>query len=90
MSGAHSSFIRLQTQSRISAIQWKQWSNALGLETLEVEDIWDEIGYPIVTATRQLPPISFILQLRAERRQADLFDFKDEIASLLTFLNLLG
>ena len=37
-----------------------------------------------------MPPISFILQLRSERREANLFDFKDEIAPLLIFLNLLG
>jgi len=57
---------------------------------LEIEDVWNEIGYPIFTATQQLPPISFILQLRSERREANLFDFKDEIAPLLIFLNLLG
>ena len=57
---------------------------------MEIEDVWNEIGYPIFTATQQLPPISFILQLRSERREANLFDFKDEIAPLLIFLNLLG
>lgn len=88
--GTHSGFIRLQTQSRVSATQWKQWAEALGLEPLEIEDVWNEIGYPIFIATQQLPPISFILQLRSERREANLFDFKDEIAPLLIFLNLLG
>ncbi len=86
---AHSGFIRLQTQSHVAATQWKKWAQALGLESLEIEDVWNEIGYPLFTATRQLPPISFILQLRSERREANLFDFKDEIAPLLTFLNLL-
>ena len=50
--GTHSGFIRLQTQSRVSATQWKQWAEALGLEPLEIEDVWNEIGYPIFTATQ--------------------------------------
>ena len=88
MSNDRSGFIRLQTQSHIVATQWQQWTEALDLEPVAVEDIWDEIGYPVLTATRQLPPIPFILQLRAERRHVDLFEFKDEIAPLLAFLNL--
>ena len=88
MSNDRSGFIRLQTQSHIAATQWQQWTEALDLEPVAVEDIWDEIGYPVLTATRQLPPIPFILQLRAERRHVDLFEFKDEIAPLLAFLNL--
>ena len=88
MSNDRSDFIRLQTQSHIAATQWQQWTEALDLEPVAVEDLWDEIGYPVLTATRQLPPIPFILQLRAERRHVDLFEFKDEIAPLLAFLNL--
>ena len=88
MSNDRSGFIRLQTQSHIAATQWQQWTEAFDLEPVAVEDIWDEIGYPVLTATRQLPPIRFILQLRAERRHVDLFEFKDEIAPLLAFLNL--
>ncbi len=83
-------YIRLQTESHISATQWRQWGQVLSLEPQEIVDVWDEIGFPVFTATRQLPPISFILQLRSERRQIDVFDFKDEVAPLISFLNLLA
>ena len=45
MSNDRSGFIRLQTQSHIAATQWQQWTEALDLEPVAVEDIWDEIGY---------------------------------------------
>ncbi|MFT5376835.1 MAG: hypothetical protein ACI906_003673 [Candidatus Latescibacterota bacterium] len=83
-------YIRLQTESHISATQWRQWSQVLSLEAQEIVDVWDEIGFPVFTATRHLPPISFVLQLRSERRQIDVFDFKDEVAPLIAFLDLLA
>ena len=83
-------YIRLQTESHISATQWRQWGQVLSLEPQEIVDIWDEIGFPVFTATRRLPPISFILQLRSERRQIDVFDFKDEVAPLIAFLDFLA
>ena len=58
-------FIRLQTESHISATQWRQWGQVLSLEPQEIVDVWDEVGFPVFTATRRLPPISFILQLRS-------------------------
>ncbi len=86
-------YIRLQSQSHISATQWRRWAHVFGLETEEVVEVWDEIGDPIFIATRQLPPLSFILQLRSERRHIDILDFKGEIAALiamLRFLNMLN
>jgi hypothetical protein len=83
-------YIRLQTESHIPATQWRQWSQVLSLEAQEIVDVWDEIGFPVFTATRHLPPISFVLQLRSERHQIDVFDFKDEVAPLIAFLDLLA
>ena len=50
---------------------------------------WDEIGYPIFTITRQLPPIPQILQVRTERRWNTIYDFRDEIAPLWAIIYLL-
>ncbi len=85
----NSGFIRLQTQSHVSASQWRQWTNALGLNNRETENVWAEIGYPILAITRQLPPIPQILQVRAERRWNTIHDFRDEIAPLWAIVYLL-
>ena len=85
----NSGFIRLQTQSHVSASQWRQWTNVLGLDYRETENVWDEIGYPIFAITRQLPPIPQILQVRAERRWNTIHDFRDEIAPLWAIIYLL-
>ena len=85
----NSGFIRLQTQSHVSASQWRQWTNVLGLDYRETENVWDEIGYPIFAITRQLPPIPQILQVRTERRWNTIYDFRDEIAPLWAIIYLL-
>ncbi len=82
-------YIRLQSQSHISATQWRQWAHVFGLNAEDVADVWYEIGDPIFIATRRLPPLSSILQLRAERLHIDILDFKEEIASLIAVLRFL-
>jgi len=78
-------FVRMQTQSRIAANQWRQWCSLCNLEPGEAVEVWDEVGYPVMITTRSAPPISFVLQMRSERRDVDILDFKDEIAKVLVF-----
>lgn len=53
-------YIRLQTESRISVTQWRQWAQVLSLDLADIVDVSDEVCYPILMATRKMPPISFI------------------------------
>ena len=80
---------RLQTQSRIPAATWRQWCNLLKIEAEEAVDVWEEICYPIMVATRKMPEVTYILQLRAERLTPDIFEFKEEIAKVLHFFTFL-
>jgi len=80
---------RLQTQSRIPAATWRQWCTLLHLDPAEAVEVWEEICYPIMLATRKVPEITYILQLRAERLSLGIFDFKEEIAKVLHFFTFL-
>jgi hypothetical protein len=80
---------RLQTQSRIPAATWRQWCDLLKIEAEEAVDVWEEICYPIMIATRKVPEVTYILQLRAERIEPDIFEFKEEIAKVLHFFTFL-
>jgi hypothetical protein len=80
---------RLQTQSRIPAATWRQWCSLLHLDPAEAVEVWEEICYPIMLATRKVPEITYILQLRAERLSLGIFDFKEEIAKVLHFFTFL-
>ena len=80
---------RLQNQSRIPANTWRQWCSLLQLDPIDAVDVWEEICYPILVATRKLPEIPFILQMRAARLDLDIFDFKEEAPKplhVITFL----
>lgn len=80
---------RLQTQSRIPAATWRQWCSLLHIEPEEAVDVWEEICYPIMIATRKVPEVTYILQLRAERMEPDIFDFREEISKVLHFFTFI-
>ena len=81
--------VRLQSQSRIPANTWRQWCQLLKLDPTDAVDVWEEVCYPILMATRKLPDIPVILQMRAARLDLDIFDFKEEAPKplhVITFL----
>ena len=51
--------------------------------------MWEEVCHPLLLTTGTLPPIRQLLQLRLDRRQMSIFDFKDEVAKPLTFFGFL-
>jgi len=83
---------RLQSQSHIPATTWRQWCNLLKLDPIDAVDVWEEICHPIMVATRKVPEVPYILQMRAARLELDIFDFKEEVPKVLhviTFLDAL-
>ncbi len=81
---------RIQAQSRIPVTQWKEWCDVLGLDIGEVAEIWDVICFPMMVASRSIPDIAYILQMRATRPDLDLEEFKEELAPVLHTNALLG
>ena len=80
---------RLQSQSRIPANTWRQWCHLLKLDPIDAVGVWEEICCPIMVATRKLPDIPIILQMRAARLDLNIFDFKEEAPKplhVITFL----
>ncbi len=80
---------RLQNESRIPASTWRQWCNLLKMDSVEAIDVWEEICHPIMIANRKVPKIPYILQLRSQRPQLDIFEFKEEIAKVLNLITFL-
>jgi hypothetical protein len=80
---------RLQNESRIPASTWRQWCNLLKMDSVEAIDVWEEICHPIMIANRKVPEIPYILQLRCQRPQLDIFEFKEEIAKVLNLITFL-
>ena len=80
---------RLQNESRISASTWRQWCNLLKMDSREAIDVWKEICHPIMIANRKVPEIPYILQLRCQRPQLNIFEFKEEIAKVLNLITFL-
>jgi hypothetical protein len=74
---------RLQNQSRIPASRWRQWCNLLKLDPIDAVDVWEEICHPIMLATREVPEVPYILQMRASRLELDIFDFREEVPKIL-------
>ena len=74
---------RLQNQSRIPATTWRHWCNLLDLDPVDAVDVWEGICHPIMVATRKVPEVPYILQLRAARLELDIFDFKEEVPKVL-------
>ena len=68
---------RLQNQSRIPATTWRHWCNLLDLDPVDAVDVWEGICHPIMVATRKVPEVPYILQMRAARLELDIFDFKE-------------
>lgn len=81
---------RLQSESRISARTWRQWCSLLKLDPTDAVDVWEEICYPVMLATRRVPDVPFILQLRAARPELDVFDLKEEVPKVLHFASFLS
>jgi|GEM_PF-3256282 len=82
---------RIQTQSRIPVTQWKEWCDRLGLEIADVAELWDGVCFPMMVASRSIPDVAYILQMRAARKDVDdLEEFKEELASILHINALLG
>ena len=82
-------FVHLQSQSHISVTKWRQWCALYGLEPEEVVEVWDQIGCPLMVMARRVPAMPGILQLRADRRDLHILDFKEEVARLLCVFALL-
>ncbi len=80
---------RLQNESRIPASTWRQWCNLLKMDSIEAIEVWEEICHPIMIANRKVPEIPYILQLRSQRPQLDIFEFKEEIAKVLNLITFL-
>ena len=81
--------LRLQAQSRIPVATWRQWCALLNINTEQAVEVWEEICYPIMIATRKVPDVSYILQFRAAQSQSTILAFKEEMAKVLhcfTFL----
>ena len=76
----------LQHQSRIPATTWRQWCNLLKLDPIDAFDVWEEICYPMMVATRKVP---YILQMRAARLELDIFDFNEEVPKVLNIITFL-
>ena len=74
---------RLQNQSRIPATTWRHWCNLLDLDPVDAVDVWEGICHPIMVATRKVPEVPYILQMRAARLELDIFDFKEEVPKVL-------
>ncbi|MFA6109021.1 MAG: hypothetical protein WDA75_09630 [Candidatus Latescibacterota bacterium] len=81
---------RLQSESRISARTWRQWCTLLKIDPTDAVDVWEEICYPVMLASRRVPDVPFILQLRAARPELDVFDLKEEVPKILHFASLLS
>ena len=81
---------RIQAQSRIPVTQWKEWCDLLGLDIGEVTEIWDVICFPMMVASRSIPDVVYILQMRAARPDLDLEEVKEELAPILHTNALLG
>ena len=82
-------FVHLQSQSHISVAKWRQWCAIYGLESDEVVEAWNQIGLPLMLLARRVPAMPGILQLRADRRDLHILDFKEEVARLLSIFALL-
>ena len=80
---------RLQSQSRIPARTWRQWCTVLEVSPTDAVDVWEEICQPIFIATRKIPEVAYILQMRAVRLDLDLFDFKEEVPKVLHTITFL-
>ena len=80
---------RLQNESRTPASTWRQWCNLLQMDSVDAIDVWGEICHPIMIANRTLPEIPYILQLRSQRQQLDIFEFKEEVAKVLNLITFL-
>ena len=80
---------RLQNESRIPASTWRQWCSVLKMEPEEAIDVWEEICHPITVATRKVPEIPYIMQLRSARPDLDIFEFKEEVGKVLHFVTFL-
>ena len=74
---------RLQNQSRIPATTWRHWCNLLDLDPVDAVDVREGICHPIMVATRKVPEVPYILQMRAARLELDIFDFKEEVPKVL-------
>jgi hypothetical protein len=81
---------RIQAQSRIPVTQWKEWCDVLGLRIGDVAEIWDVVCFPMMAASRSIPDVAYILQMRAARSDIDLEEFKEELAPILHTNALLG
>ncbi len=86
---ANDGLAHVQSQSHIAANTWRQWCTMLSLDPTDAVDVWEQIGYPITMATRQLPDVAFILQLRAARLDLDILDFKVEVPVVLHCLHFI-
>ena len=80
---------RLQNESRIPAPTWRQWCNLLKMDSVDAIDVWEEICHPIMIANRKVLEIPYILQLRSQRQQLDIFEFKEEVAKVLNLITFL-
>ena len=80
---------RLQSQSRIPARTWRQWCTVLEVDPSDAVEVWEEICQPIFIATRKIPEVAYILQMRAVRLDLDLFDFKEEVPKILHTITFL-
>jgi len=81
---------RIQTQSRIPVTQRKEWCDLFGLELGDVSQIWDAVCFPMMVVTHSIPDVAYVLQMRALRPDADLEEFKEELAPVLHLNGLLG
>jgi hypothetical protein len=83
---------KLQGQSRIPARTWRQWCRVLEVDPSDAVEVWEEICQPLFIATRKVPEVAYILQLRAAKLDLNILDFKEEITGILhtvTFLRSL-
>ena len=80
---------RLQNESRTPASTWRQWCNLLQMDSVDAIDVWGEICRPIMIANGKVPEIPYILQLRSQRQQLDIFEFKEEVAKVLNLITFL-
>jgi hypothetical protein len=68
---------------------WRQWCNLLKLDSIDAVDVWEEIWHPIMVATRKVPEVPYILQMRAARLELDIGDFKEEVPQVLHVITFL-
>ncbi len=81
---------RLQSESHIPARTWRQWCALLNLAPEDAVDVWDHICYPLNLATRRVPDIPFILQLRAARPAATIIGLREEVPRVLHLVGLIN